>query len=128
MSYEINDQVTDLAKKALDRGNGWVTLVVLALWGFWLAWKLSANTKALEQERLAASKAKLDALEAANAAKVAGVQAVIEKTTQELEHAEHAYALVERNVAAKLAEAEEAKARVAKLTKWEELDALAQGR
>lgn len=127
MSDDVNKQVTDLAKRTLEKGDGWVTLVVLALWGFWLAWKLAATTRALEAERLAASKARWDAVEKANE-KALGELGDIERAREEIDQAEHAFALVARNIDAKLAEAEEAKARVAKLKNWEELDALAQGR
>lgn len=127
MTSPLDDKVTDLAQTALEKKDSWVTVVVLALWCWWMSYQLTVMTKKLQEEKLAASKAQLDALEEAHRLKVTGLQKLVDEAAEKAQVAEQAFQLVERNIDAKLAEAEAAKARVAKLKNWEDLDNLAKG-
>lgn len=128
MASPLDDKVTELAAGAVKNPDSWVTVIVLALWAWWMSYQLTVMTKKLQEEKLAASKAQLDALEEANRLKVTGLQKLVDEAAEKALVAEQAFQLVARNIDAKLAEAEASKARVAKLRSWEELDALAQGK
>lgn len=128
MSANIDDKVTDLAKTALAKPDSWVTVVVLMLWCWWMSYQLQVLTQKLLAEKMAALEKKLSADEAAQKAAVAQIQADVDRTAAEAAAAAQVLRLVEQRIDGDLLEAEAAKLRVSKLKKWEELDALAQGR
>lgn len=128
MANALDDKVTELAAAAVKKPDSWTTVIVLALWCWWISYQLTVATKKLQEEKLAASKAALDAMDAANVAKVKALQLDIDAAATEAAQAVHQYQMVIQRIDGKLADAENAKQRVTKLKNWEDLDALAQGR
>jgi len=123
----IDNKVTELAKDALKKNEGWLAVVMLLLWGWWLSWQLARVTGELQKLKLEASQKHLDALELEQRTLVAGIQANIEAASAATQVAAKELREVAQRVAGERAAASVVKERIARMTTWEELDALAQG-
>jgi len=123
----IDNKVTELAKDALKKNEGWLAVVMLLLWGWWLSWQLARVTGELQKLKLEASQKHLDALELEQRTLVAGIQANIEAASAATQVAAKELREVAQRVADERAAASVVKERIARMTTWEELDALAQG-
>lgn len=123
----IDNKVTELAKDALKKNEGWLAVVMLLLWGWWLSWQLARVTGELQKLKLEASQKHLDALELEQRTLVAGIQANIEAASARTQVAAKELREVAQRVADERVAAGVVKERIARMTTWEELDALAQG-
>lgn len=123
----IDTKVTALAQDALKKNEGWLAVVMLLLWSWWLSWQLARATGELQKLKLEASQKHLDALELEQRTLVAGIQANIEAASARTQVAAKELLDVAQRVADERAAASVVKARIARMTTWEELDALAQG-
>lgn len=124
---DIDEKVTAVAKKALASGDGWLTTIVLLIWGMWLSYELAKLSKQAQEQQLAAAMARLDAMQAEYHARVAGIDEKIAEARVQVNVANQNYIQTERRIVDELAAAVEVKNRIARMKTWEELDALSKG-
>lgn len=127
MPAEIDAKVTELAKAALAKPDSWVTVIVLALWSWWLSYQLAALTKKLRAQAQEALEKRLAAEEEARRVSVAQLQGFVEVAAAKAEAARKEYVAVDASITDTLVAADVVKSRISKLKNWKDLDALAQG-
>ena len=124
----VNDKITDLAKSALEKDGGWIASIIILLWGWWMSYKLTSMTAQLRKDHLDAMNARLDAMQAEQAARLKGNDEAIALAAARVKDAHVAYVEADNTLRSRLAAIAEARTRLEKLSTMKELDDLAKGK